>query len=97
MSMGLNSAKDSPIYPSGITAGASPLLGKFPVTPSPLGMSFEFETQTPKVPELRQGVFGKHQEEAEVKKEQPEVKQSKGKEKVRPVTVYDEADAYGGI
>ncbi|TEB33265.1 hypothetical protein FA13DRAFT_1790285 [Coprinellus micaceus] len=89
MSMGLNSAKDSPIYPSGITAGASPLLGKFPVTPSPLGMSFDFESQAqtpvPKVPELDQGRQGQ------------DVKQSKGKEKERPMTVYDEADAYGGI
>ncbi|KAJ3501206.1 hypothetical protein NMY22_g19004 [Coprinellus aureogranulatus] len=83
-SMGLNSAKDSPIYPSGITAGASPLLGKFPVTPSPLGAGFDIGTpkteQTP-VPQQMQ----------------PEMKKDKGKEKERPMTVYDEADAYGGF
>lgn len=45
--LGLNSAKDSPTYPSPITAGGSPLLGRFPVTPSPLGASFVIETPKP--------------------------------------------------
>lgn len=64
---------DSPgHYPSGITAGGSPLLGRFPVTPSPLGVSFGLDT--PKTGELsgaavrsEQGVFMRLQEEEKEK------------------------------
>jgi hypothetical protein len=110
--LGLNSAKDSPLYPSGITAGGSPLLGRFPVTPSPLGASFVIETPK-KVYDGREGkdgrLFAMQQERLErqrqvqqevedeaVKQKQKKSEKEKAK-KERPETVYDPEDAYGGI
>ncbi|KAF6753536.1 hypothetical protein DFP72DRAFT_408755 [Ephemerocybe angulata] len=100
--MGLGTAKDSPIYPSGITAGASPLLGRFPVTPSPLGTTFGLDT--PRTADIsggavraEQGVFRRLQEEEERKIMEEKAQKEKSKEKERPLTVYDEGDVYGGF
>ncbi|RXW23435.1 hypothetical protein EST38_g2416 [Candolleomyces aberdarensis] len=101
--LGLNSAKDSPIYPSPITAGGSPLLGRFPVTPSPLGASFVIETPRP-VYNSKEGKDGRlfamqqeRRQREEAQQKQEEMKQKEKVKKERPETVYDPEDAYGGF
>ncbi|TFK19954.1 hypothetical protein FA15DRAFT_708531 [Coprinopsis marcescibilis] len=52
--------RTEPAFPSGITAGASPFLGKFPVTPSPLATSFS--VVSPGGPNAREKRFSSQQE-----------------------------------